>query len=338
MKKHLYIGLIIAALAFYYTFRNVSLEELGGAFGSMHFLPLIPALIIYIFSYYAKVVRWKFLILSVKDVHHTRLISPMMVGFMSNMLPARVGELIRAYLLGKREDIPFSSSFATIVLERLFDMVSILAMFGSLLLFQPDLMSSKGPLGDPATFAKMKLFGWSSLIIVTLLVVFSFLLIHKKNMVISWLKFLCRPFPETTKNKILDFTYSFADGLMVLKDFKTTCIIILLSGTVWSLSVLAYYPFYYAFDIGYLPFSSIIILFVTICLFITIFPTPGYVGSFQAACMLALHDLFGVSEATAASFGITTWAFSMGFVIVAGLYFVFKDNISVKELMPVLNK
>lgn len=338
MKKHLCIGLIIAGVAFYYTFRNVSLGELGEAFGSMHLAPLIPALFLYIFAYYAKAVRWKFLVLSIKDVPHTRLFSPMMIGFMSNMLPARVGELIRAYLLGKRENIPFSSSFATIVLERLFDMVSILAMFGSLLLFQPDLMSSKGPLGDPATFEKMKLFGWSSLLIVILLVLLSYLLIHKKKLVISWLKFLCRPFPETTKSKILEFTYSFADGLMVLKDVKTTCIIILLSGVVWSFSVVAYYPFYYAFNIGYLPFSSLIILFVTICLFITIFPTPGFVGSFQAACMLVLHDLFGVPEATAASYGITTWAFSMGFTLVIGLFFIFKDNISVKELTPVLNK
>ncbi len=304
----------------------------------MKLMPLIPATFLYLLFYYLRAVRWKYLILSIKDVPCNRLVSPVMIGFMGNMLPARIGELIRAYLLGKREDIPFSSSFATIVLERIFDMVSILIMFGGLLFFKPDLLSSEGALGDPALLGKMKMFGWGSLIIVVLLILFSYLLIHKKNLVISWLKFLIRPFPEIMKTKILDFIHSFTDGLMVLKDIKTTFIIALLSGFIWTSSVIGYYPFYFAFDIDYLPFSSLIIIFVLICLFITIFPTPGFIGSFQAACMLGLHNIFGVSKATAASFGIVTWAFTMGLTVIGGLFFIFKDNISIKDLTPVLKK
>ena len=332
MKKHLYIGLIIAVLACYYTFRNVSLKELGEAMTSMRYIYLLPALFIFIVYYYFRAVRWKYLILSIKKVEQKRLFSPLMIGFMANLLPARVGELIRAYLLGKREDISFSSSLATIVVERIFDMLSILALFGGLLFFQSDMMDSTGPLGDQDIMGKMVLFGWVSLTISIVLICGLFLLIYRQNLVISWIKFLCRPFSEKSQTKILSFVDSFTKGLYVLKDLKTTSIIILLSACVWGLALIGYYPFFLAFDLDYLPFSSLIILFFVICVFITIFPTPGFVGSFQAACMVVLHNLYGVPEATAASFGIASWAFSMGITVLGGIFFLVKDNISIKEI------
>lgn len=331
-KKHLYIGLIIAALACYYTFRNVSFKELSEALASMHFIYLLPALFFFVVYYYIRALRWKYLLLSVKEVHHYRLFSPVMIGFMANMLPARLGELIRAYLLGKRENIPFSASFATIVVERAFDMSFILLMIGSLLFLQPELSGNKSALGDPAVIEKIVMFGWVGLVIVVLFFFATLLLIYKQDLVISWLKLLCRPLSESLQIKILDSLNSFTKALHVLKNFKITLIVILLSGVLWTFSLLTYYPFYYAFDLQYLPFSSLIILFIIICIFITIFPTPGFIGSFQAACMVGLHDVFGVPEATAASFGIVVWAFSMGVTAIGGIYFIIKDNISLKEI------
>lgn len=255
-----------------------------------------------------------------------------MIGFMANMLPARLGELIRAYLLGKRENISFSASFATIVVERVFDMSVILLMIGSLLFLQPELSGNKSALGDTAMIEKIVMFGWIGLIIVVLFFFATLLLIYKQDLAISWLKLLCRPFSESLQIKILDSLNSFTKALHVLKSFKTTLIVILLSVVLWTFSLLSYYPFYYAFDLQYLPFSSLIILFIIICIFITIFPTPGFIGSFQAACMVGLHDIFGVPEATAASFGIVTWAFSMGVTAIGGIYFIIKDNISLKDI------
>ena len=331
-KKHLYIGLIIAFLACYYTFRNVSIKELSDALSSMHYIYLLPALLFYVAFYYMRAVRWKYLLLSVKEVHHYRLFSPVMIGFMANMLPARLGELIRAFLLGKRENISFSSSFATIVVERMFDMSFILLMIGSLLFLQPELSGNKRALGDPAMIEKIVMFGWIGLAIIVLFALFTMLLIYRQELVISWIKFICRPFSESMQTKVLDSLTAVTEALYILKDFKTTLIVILLSGVLWTFSLLTYYPFYYAFDLQYLPFSSLVILFILICIFITVFPTPGFIGSFQAACMVGLHDIFGVPEATAASYGIVTWAFSMGVTTIGGIFFIFKDNISMKDL------
>tara|TARA_B100000315_G_scaffold215253_1_gene214461 strand:+ start:13063 stop:14079 length:1017 start_codon:yes stop_codon:yes gene_type:complete len=331
-KKHLYIGLIIAFLAFYYTFRNVAFKDLVEALASMHYIYFVPALLFYLAFYYIRAIRWKYLILSIKEVNHNRLISPVMIGFMANLLPARVGELIRAYLLGKRENIPFPSSFATIVIERMFDMIAILVMLGSLLFFQPDLMNNKSSFGNPVMMEKIIMFGWIGFVIVVLIILTSFLLMYKQERVISWIKFLCRPLSENLQTKILNSLYSFTDGLHVLKNLKITLTVILLTGVIWIFSLISYYPFYFAFNIDYLPFSSLVVVFVVICIFIAVFPTPGFIGSFQAACMVGLHDIFGVPEATAASFGIVTWAFSMGIAAIGGVFFIIKDNISMKDI------
>ena len=78
--------------------------------------------------------------------------------------------------------------------------------------------------------------------------------------------------------------------------------------------------------------TSAIVLSLTIGIFISLFPTPGFLGAFQAACVVALHEIFGISKAVAASYGIIAWLVAMGSVIVVGLIFVVKDNISFREL------
>ena len=116
-KKHLnlIIGLIIVVLFSYIAFKNVSLEELGKALKAVKYIYLIPAVMFVALTFLFRAMRWRYLVSSIKDVKTTHLFSPLMIGFMGNVLPARAGEFIRAYLLGKKENISFSASFATIV-------------------------------------------------------------------------------------------------------------------------------------------------------------------------------------------------------------------------------
>ena len=116
---HLLIGLIIIVLSLMYAFKDVSFQELMSALKSIRHIYLFPAIFLVAMSYLLRAMRWHYLIRSVKKVKTTRLFSPLMVGFMGNMLPARAGEFIRAYLLGKKENVSFSASFATIFVERL---------------------------------------------------------------------------------------------------------------------------------------------------------------------------------------------------------------------------
>ncbi len=78
--------------------------------------------------------------------------------------------------------------------------------------------------------------------------------------------------------------------------------------------------------------SSLVILCLTVAIFITLFPSPGFLGSFQAAHVVALHEIFGISKAVAVSYGIVSWLIIMGFTVIVGAIFAFKDHISFGEI------
>jgi uncharacterized protein (TIRG00374 family) len=137
-KKHLILGLIIVVVFSYLVFKNVSLTDLQNAFKEVEYLYLLPAVLLVALTFLFRAMRWRYLISSIKEVKTLRLFSPLMVGFMGNVLPARAGEFIRAYLLGKKENVSFSASFATIFVERLMDMLIFLLLLVGVLFFSAD--------------------------------------------------------------------------------------------------------------------------------------------------------------------------------------------------------
>ncbi|MBI4683064.1 MAG: flippase-like domain-containing protein [Nitrospirae bacterium] len=333
-KKHLVIGIVLIVLSSYYAFKNVSLSELSTAFKSVRYIYLIPAILLVALTFIFRAMRWRYLVRSVKDVKTSRLFSPLMVGFMGNILPARAGELVRAYLLGKRENISFSASFATIFVERLMDMLMFLLMLVGVLFFSADTFSQGAAGGNHDLRGYMIKFGWISFIGSVGIFLFSVLLQYKNDWAVKIVDFCTKPLSHKWREKIFGMVHSFTEGLKILKDFRGFTASLLLSILVWVAATLCYYPLYLAFGIeaGLPMISSLIILCLTVGIFISLFPTPGFLGAFQAACVVALHDLFGVSKAVAVSYGIIAWLVTMGFIIIVGSIFIVKDNISFSEI------
>jgi hypothetical protein len=332
-KKHLLIGLIIIVLSSYYAFKNVSIADLRDAILSVRYIYLIPAVSLVALSFIFRAIRWRYLISSVKEVKTINLFSPLMVGFMGNMLPARAGELIRAYLLGKKENVSFSTSFATIFIERLLDLGVVLLLLLWVLFFRAEVFTY----GDTGTNHKlmgyMIQFGRVSFIGFVAIFLFSALLQYKNDLAMKILGLCLKPLPNKWSEKITNIIHSFTEGLKILKDKRGFMMSIFFSFLVWIAIVMVYYPLYLAFDIqSRLPIiSSLVILCLSIAIFITLFPTPGFLGSFQAGCVVALHEIFNVPKAVAASYGIIAWLITMGFIIGVGMIFVIRDNISFSE-------
>jgi uncharacterized protein (TIRG00374 family) len=333
-KNHLLIGLVIVVLAFYYAFKNVSIEELSSALKSVRYIYLIPSVSLVALTFLFRAMRWRYLVSSVKQVKTSRLFSPLMVGFMGNILPARAGEFIRAYLFGKKENVSFSASFATIFVERLMDMLIFLVLLVWVLLFSADIFSQGDGGENHRLMGYMIKFGWISFIGSAGIFLFSVLLQYKNDWAIKIVNICTKPLPHKWKEKILGMVHSFTDGLKILKDPRAFTASLILSCLVWAAAVGVYYPLIYAFGLETsLPVMTVgLIVSLTVGIFISLFPTPGFLGAFQAGCVVALHELFGVSKAVAASFGIIAWLVAMGFIIVVGFMFVIKDNISFSEL------
>ncbi len=333
-KKHLLIGLIIAILACYFAFKNVSIEELLNALKAVHYIYLLPAMFFVTMTFVFRAIRWRYLVSSIKKVKTSRLLSPLMIGFMSNILPARAGEFIRAYLLGKKENVSFSAAFATIFVERLMDMLLFLLLLVGVLFFSADSFAQGDKGANHSLMGYMIKFGWVSFIGCLFIFLFSVLLQYKNGWAMNIVNLCTRPLPHKWREKIVGMVNSFTEGLKILKDFRGFMASLFISFLVWASMVAVYYPLYFAFGIeGQLPIiTSLVILCLTIGIFISLFPSPGFLGSFQLACVVALHEIFGIPKAVAASYGIIAWLIAMGYVIVVGLIFVVKDNVSFTEL------
>jgi len=332
-KRHFIIGIIIILLSLYYVFNNVSIAEVTNAIVSVRYIYLLPALFLVGMSFLFRAMRWRYLVSSIKKVNTVNLFSPLMVGFMGNILPARAGELIRAYLLGKKESISFSASFATIFMERLLDMGMVLLLLLWVLLFKAEVFASGDGGNNHQLMGYMINFGWISFFGCLFIFLFSVLLQYKNDWAMKVVGLCVKPLPQKWGEKIVGLVSSFTEGLKILKDKRGFFASIVLSFLLWTAIVFSYYPLYQAFEIeSILPvISSLIILTLAIDIFIVLFPTPGFLGAFQAACVVALHEVFGIPKAIAVSYGIVAWLVMMGFVIIVGIIFVVKDNISFAE-------
>jgi uncharacterized protein (TIRG00374 family) len=308
------------------------MEELLNSFKDINYFYLLPSLMVFIILYWARALRWKMLILPIKPVSMGQLYSPLMVGFMAGILPARVGEFIRAYLLAKSQDIPFASSFATIVIERLFDLIFLLLLFAWLLIFQSNIWDPSITWSGVAVKDLAFQFGIFSAVVIVVLLIFIFLLIWYKPKAVAVVHWVLTPFPKKWKDKIEHLIEAFSDGLAVVRSFKSLINISLSTALVWGLIVLSYFPLYWAFDLQNKSLASAVLVVVMICILITVLPTPAFLGSFNAGVFIALHQILNESEVVSVSFGMVAWAINFVVIILGGIYYMVHDHISVSKL------
>lgn len=332
---HLFIGLIIIILSLFYAFKGVKLSELKDAFLTVRYVYLIPALVLILSSYWLRAVRWRYLVCSVKkDVKTAELYSPMMVGYMANMLPARAGEFVRAYLLSKRTGINLSSSFATIFIERLFDLMVVLVLIAWVLFFMSDIVTANNSSSANDILEKVRIFGTLTFVLCLFILLFSALLQFRNEWAMAIVGFFLKPLPKHWGEKIIAMVHSFTEGLSIIKDKRGFMATVILSFLIWGIFVVTYYPLYLAFDIqAHLPVvSSLVFLCLAVAVFITIMPTPGFLGSYQLGCVAALHGMFGISKPVALSYGIVAWIMGMGATVVIGAVYAMKDHVSIGEI------
>ena len=337
MKKsgQLIIGLIVAAVAIWYTMRNVSIQELIDSFKHVNYSYLLLTFILMALTYVVRALRWRILLNPLKEVCTSELYSPLMVGFMAGVLPARAGEFVRAYLLGKRVGLSFASSFATIVVERLFDLIMLLLMFAGLLVFYGHIFESNISWSGITVKDLAFNFGVVSLMIVAGLMAFIFLLAFHHEKALVLVHWVIKPLPEKWQYKIVQLTETFSQGLVIVKSVKTLVYIMAATVLVWGLIVLQYYPLYWAYDLKDKSAESLVLLTVMVCILITVLPTPGFLGSFNAGVLIALHKIMGEAEVASVSFSFVAWTLNFAVIFIGGIYFLFHDHLSIGKLVDI---
>lgn len=336
--KQLFIGVAIAAAALGYTLWNVSMADLLASFKTVKYGYIAPAIVFVVLSYLIRAWRWRQLLLPVKDIESHKLYSPLMVGFMGNILPARAGEFLRAYLLGKKHNLTFSSAFASIVVERLFDLLALFILFGWVFLFHAEVFETGATVSGVALSDLASIFGRLAVGVVGFLLLFIYMMIHQRARVIRWILWLITPLPKKWHDKVEYLIEEFSLGLKVARQPAVLARVALYTVFVWAAIVLSYYPFYWAFSLEDKSAGSLMVLVVTVCVLITAVPTPAFLGSFNAGVLIALHEVMHEAEITAVSFGMVAWGVNFLVLFVLGMYFIVHDHYSVRALIEVEEK
>ena len=143
------LGGVFSALFLFLAFRAVHPADLAAAFRHVDYLYTIPAMLLIFASLWMRAFRWRYLLSPVKLIGIRSLFYAVGVGSMVNIVfPARLGEVVRAHAIGTKEQISRSASFATIVVERVFDGFALLfflmvpVLFGDL--FAPGWLRDAG--------------------------------------------------------------------------------------------------------------------------------------------------------------------------------------------------
>jgi uncharacterized protein (TIRG00374 family) len=318
LKKKFIIGLIVSLAFLYLAFRKVDYHELWLALKGASYWYIVPNVILVILSMWMRAYRWRFMVDPIKKVGLGSLFSSVMIGFMANnILPARLGEFVRAYSLGKTENISKSATFATIVIERVFDGFSLLFILWLSLLLSP----------FPDWVKKA-----SNLFLLMNVATLAFLLLIevKRNLTLKFFNFVFRLLPAGMSSKAKEILEKFIDGLKVFRDIPSLIWILAWSIFIWVVVGISNYFIFLAFGL-HPPIQASFILLVIVSLGVMLPSSPGFVGTFQFFCVISLAT-FGYDKNISLPFSIVLHASQYFPVTLLGLYYLRAEHLSLKTL------
>jgi hypothetical protein len=232
------IGLVLSLFFLWFAFRDLHLGQVWDAMKTARYIWLIPGVTVYFISVWFRSWRWKFLLRGSKSVPTARLFPVVVIGYMGNdILPFRLGEVLRAYVLWRKEGVHIGTTLTTAVLERLFDGLTLVCfvLFG--LLFLP----LSAFLGRLVMVASGVFFG--------ALAIFLVLAAHPDRLrqMAHWV--LDRLVPPRIRPPLLNFLEGVIAGLEGLRSARDVLLLFGITVWVWLLEALKYWLVTFAFDL-----------------------------------------------------------------------------------------
>ena len=290
------LGITVAFLDL--VFAQIEWAQMGRALAQAHYWTLLPAFAIVVLSLLLRAWRWQWLLRAVGKLPFAPVLRAGCIGIGANMvLPARAGEFLRAYVLGRRTGHSKTAIFATLVMERILDGLSILFILVMVMVLgvHSQEVHTIGAVG-----------GAFYLITLGMLLLFY----HRQAVVMQLVQ---RLLPETWSARALPLLEAFGGGLHVLRDTRQLLIVGAQSLLIWLVISWSFYPIMLAFDFGApVPLFTPFLLTALVALGLTVPGAPGGVGIMQYMAVLSLRLSFAAAAITPAhDFAEQAAAFSL---------------------------
>lgn len=322
-QAHVWIGIGISLVLVVYLFSGVDFGQLWLSLASADVPLLFAAAALLVGTLVLRAWRWQYLLKPLKRVGFSNSMSATSIGLMANMiLPIRLGEIVRAVVLGYREGIDRSASFATVVVDRLLDGFTILFILVVLLLVVPL------PL-DQEWERRLR---WGGLLFFSLyLGVFALLFyLHRSpSQALHGVRRLCSGLPTRWVDSLCRFLESFSGGLHTLDRTENLGQIVVTSLILWGMMGVYNFLVVLAFELN-LPLTIGFLLLVTQAAAVMIPSSPGFVGTHHAASFACL-SLWGVSPETALGVALVMHAIGYFLTIAIGAIYLWVVGISLRD-------
>jgi hypothetical protein len=334
-----WLGLIFSIILLALFVLTVDLGRMVDALAGANYLYLIPGVALYLVAVLFRTIRWQVLLRHMKPIGMRRLYPVVVVGYMANnLLPVRLGELVRSYYVGEREGISKTSALATIFVERVLDALVLLFFVAVIALFVPLAGLAQG-------FGNWSGVAWPLLVVALslpfvaafgLMVLFAFFPEGTKAVAMR----LLSPLPERFKGPLRHLVGLALDGLRPLRDPRTLAWLFFLSVPVWLFESALFFfvGFSFGLDKVYDNLGEMAVAMVLVTAIANIGSSipaaPGGIGLFELVARetLVLLPLAVVDRSVAGGFAAVVHAALLLPMIILGQIFLWAEHLSLRKL------
>lgn len=316
------VGLAVGLVALF--LRNADLSQVWQSVTAARKDYLLLSLGLVAIGFVIRAERWKYLLEPIGPTRFRNVLRTTVIGFgASAVLPARAGEVIRPYLLARKEGLSATATFATIVVERILDLVGVLVLLATFfLVFDPGLESR-----DSAVFSAIRYGGLIMAPVAIIALVLMFFMAGHPDTLHAWLLKAEAVLPGRIAAMIARFAKTFAEGFGVVRRIDRLVIAVLWSIVLWISIAAGIWSVSAAFRID-MSFTGAWLMLAPLVVGVAV-PTPGGVGGFHEAYRIGATAFFGADNNTAVGAAIVLHAFSMLPVALVALLFIVQDGLKI---------
>lgn len=306
-------------------FRKLDFHQLRAALVTVDYRYILLAVVCTFVSYFLRAVRWHYLLIPEKRIPLASLYPATIIGYMANnILPARFGEFVRAYILAQREGLQTPAVFASLVIDRLFDGFTVMLI----LLFT--LFTLHLPQGMAEAETVLRTGGIVTFVIYVAVVGFLVLLKRQTMRTLTWTGVILKPFPQRLTDRFIPLLGSFISGIRMSSKGGHILAVLVSSSLVWICCIFPVDFVLRGFGI-HLPITASMFILVLLVFAVMVPASPGFIGTYHYACYKGL-SAFGIAESTSVSIALVLHGTAFFPVILAGFYHLWRSKLSLRGL------
>jgi glycosyltransferase 2 family protein len=321
MKKwQFWLGVLISVLFLWFALGGLRLGDFWDAVTHANYWWIVPGIAVYFVGVWVRAWRWHYLLKPIKEIPTSAMFPITTIGYMgNNIYPARAGEVLRAVILKRKEGVSISASLATIIVERIFDGVVMLAfVFVNL----PELAKLTSASGFVGNIQQVAIIGTAIFIGALIVFLLAAMVPHTTMRIgLRLIHFL----PERFHTRIISLFNRFLDGLASLRSPLNVLMVFVTSVVIWLLETAKYWFVMHAFNFS-VSFFALMLMNGIVNLATTIPSAPGYIGTFDAPG-IAVLTAYGVGQATAAGYTLVLHAALWIPITLIGAWFLAREGI-----------